>query len=231
LKLFSWRNAFFLASLALVASFFVRRAQPAVAAPPPPPRETCPTELAACRTESWNIVARTIRTEVEEKKPQQAPLADLPNPTNVDAQRRTRCDVAEQQAREHWVREKANIFSSVKDVGTPEWISKEVKKTLASLEKDLGIAPSARLEREYTTLWSKHGPLFQRALTHEPADWAALVDIVRAYYADEDALLERTLGAHVRDEHRVLELRSRTAIMAVVAALAEKPFDDESLAW
>lgn len=221
----SWRNAFFAACAALVVSHVARQPSPpqvsvtTVAAAP----TTCTTELAACRAESWNIVARTIRTEVEERRP--PPLEPTREPTGGDAQRATRCDVAEQQAREHWVRERANIYASVKDVGTPAWIERETKKTLAAMQRELGVAPS---EREYAALWAKHGPIFRAALANE--DWAVLIEVVRSFWRDEDALVERTLGARVRDERRALELRSRTAIMAILAALADKPFDD-AIVW
>jgi hypothetical protein len=241
LTLLSYRNAFFAVSAALVASLAMR-----VARPPAPVQAphvdassdpaTCTTELAACRAESWNIIARTIRADVEERHAapadarvqQPAQVADTTDPTGAVAQEQTRCEVAEQQAREHWLRERANILASVKDIGKPAWVAKELDETVSSFA--VAARDRDRLAREYAALWSKYGSLFQNALSKEPADWALLIDIVRAFFHDEDALIERTLGPAALAERRASELRSRTTIMAIIATLAEKPFDD-SLVW
>jgi hypothetical protein len=256
--LLSYRTGFYAASFAFAGSLvllvareaaFTRDVSPALShttpaasvavaaptAPAPPDASTCSTELAACRAETWAIVLRTIRADVEDKKAPaggRAQPGEPPEATGPDEQRRTRCDVAEQQAREHWTSQRANILATVKDIGKPSWIADEVKKNGESLQKELGLTPAerTRLERDEAALWATHGPLFQAALGRDPTDWAALLDIVRAWWRDEDAIIERMLGPKGRDEHRASELRSRTAIMAVLAALAGKPFDD-SLVW
>jgi hypothetical protein len=149
----------------------------------------------------------------------------------VEAQRLVRCDIAERQAREHWVAHRADILASVRDVGKPDWARTESTKKAGELAKDLGLAPpeQERVASEYASLWSKHGPIFQRALAAEPTDWAGLMDIARGWWRDEDAMIERTLGAAARAEYRALDLRSRTAIMAILAALADESFDEAAL--
>jgi hypothetical protein len=205
--------------------------------PPPTPASdaaTCATELAACRAEGWALVARTIRADVDERRAPDAPppprardaAQPAVDPIGVDAQRLVLCDVAEQQAREHWAAHRADILASVRDVGKPEWATKESKKHANDLAKDLGLSPrdEDRVARAYADLWAKHGSTFQRALAADPTDWTALMDIVRAWWREEDAMIERTLGAAARSEYRVLDLRSRTTILAILAALADKPF-------
>jgi hypothetical protein len=194
----------------------------------------CTSELAACRAESWAIVARTIRADIEDRRaPDTVGEALAPSePTGPEAQRRVRCDIAEQQAREHWTAHRADILASIKDIGRPAWSEGEVKKTTIQLGKELALSPreETRVASEYAALWAKQGAIFQSAISAEPPDWGGLLDIVRAFWRDEDAAIERALGAHARDEHRTSELRSRTAIMAVLAALAGRPFD-EAIAW
>jgi hypothetical protein len=195
----------------------------------------CTAELAACRAETWAMVARTIRVDLEDHDTPTGAggqTSGPPEATGPEEQRRVRCDIAEQQAREHWTSQRANILASVKDIGKTDWVPSEVKKSADKLEKDLGLSPAekSRLERESLALWATHGPLFQAALARDPTDWAALMDIVRAFWRDEDAVIERILGPKGRDEYRASDLRSRTAIMAILAALAGKPFDD-SIVW
>jgi hypothetical protein len=147
-------------------------------------------------------------------------------------QKRTLCDVAEQQAREHWVRNRASILASVRTVGTPDWIRGERKKELDGIEKVFGTRPSERavFDRGYDALWAKYGASLRAELDREPIDFTKVIAIVRDVFQAEDALVESTLGAHARDEWRASEMRSRTAIMAILAALGERPFDD-ALTW
>jgi hypothetical protein len=195
---------------------------------------TCASDLATCRAESWAIVARTIRADIEDRRVPDSVVAAPapPEPTGPEAQRRVRCDIAEQQAREHWTAHRADILASIRDIGKPAWIEGEVRKTTTQLGKELGLSSreETRVASEYAALWAKQGAIFQSAIAAEPPEWAGLLDIVRAFWRDEDAAIERALGAHARDEHRTSELRSRTAIMAILAALAGRPFD-EAIAW
>jgi len=196
----------------------------------------CRADLAACRDESFRIVAKAITTSARERptttrSPTES--ADPIPPTTALEQKRTRCDVAEQQAREHWVRNRASILDSVKTVGTPEWIRAERKKELDGIEKVFGTRQDekARFDRGYDVLWAKHGAGLRTELDREPPDFGKVIGLVREIFRAEDALVESVLGAHGRDEWRASELRSRTAIMAILAALGDRPFDDDELVW
>lgn len=57
-----------------------------------------------------------------------------------------------------------------------------------------------------------------------------MIDTARGIFKEEDALIQSVLGVNARDEWRASELRSRTSVMAILAALGERPFDD-SLGW
>jgi hypothetical protein len=196
---------------------------------------TCSVQLAACREESWNVVAKSISADVagQRTKPRAGETAADPAPPTTPAdQHRVLCDIAEQQAREHWVKNRTSILASAKDIGKPEWIRSERKKELDGIESLFGANPAERqrFDRGYDTLWAKYGALLRGQLDREPLDLGPVMDTVRAIFRDEDALVESVLGAHARDEYRAAEMRSRTAIVAILAALADRPFDD-TLAW
>jgi hypothetical protein len=246
----TYRTGFFVVSGALAISlvFHATRSGAAVPAPPPAPTAsppnasapatTCAVELVRCREESWNVVAKSIASDLDDRArvhrsgAARPAVADPAETTGPADQKRVLCDVAEQQAREHWASQRANIHASVRDVGKPEWIKSETTKYLAKLEKDLGTTKSEhdRLERAYVTLWAKHGPILQRLVTVDPVDDLALLESVKAYWRDEDAMVENVMGSAGLAEYRAAEMRSRTAIAAILAALGDRPFDD-ALAW
>jgi hypothetical protein len=130
------------------------------------------------------------------------------------------------------VKHKREILASIADVGTERWVRDDRQKRLDALAKDLGARSSeiARFDRGYDALWTKHGPILQARIHAEPPDFAALIDGVRDYWRDEDALVDSVMGAQARDDHRAADMRSRTAIVAILAALGDKPFDD-ALEW
>jgi hypothetical protein len=254
----SYRTGFFILSFALVASLVMHvvRAErverrdgdsphvalpsaaghPASTASPTGSADpSCSAKLTACREESWKLVSSTIANDLKQAhapRPTTSAGVEPPEPSGALDQRRVRCDIAEQQAREHWVKHRVEILASVKDVGTATWVQGERKKTLDGIAKILGADPGElrRFDHGYDALWTKHGPILHAQVTAEPVDAAALIGSVRGLWHDEDSLIESIMGAHARDEYRASELRSRTAIVAILAALANKPFD-ESLTW
>jgi hypothetical protein len=197
---------------------------------------SCVAELARCREAGWSAVARTITADLDERARARAAGEARPSepadPTGPADQRRLRCDIAEQQAREHWQNHRADIHASLRDVGKPAWIASETAKSVDKAARELGANASERerLQRGYEALYAKYGPTFQREVGAEPVDDAAILVTVQAYWRDEDAMVEGVMGAAGLAELRAFEARTRTAIAAILAALSNKPYDD-ALAW
>jgi hypothetical protein len=57
-----------------------------------------------------------------------------------------------------------------------------------------------------------------------------MLDSARGLFADEDALLERVGGAAARDAWRAEQLDGRTVLMALVATMADRDWE-ESIHW
>jgi hypothetical protein len=53
----------------------------------------------------------------------------------------------------------------------------------------------------------------------------------RGLFADEDRIVEQLFGAKARRQARIALLEKRTTLLAIAAALADKPWDHTSLAW
>ena len=70
----------------------------------------------------------------------------------------------------------------------------------------------------------------QAALGKDPQDFPALLDSARRLLADEDAILERVGGSGARDAWRTDQLETRTVILALVASMADKDWD-EDIRW
>lgn len=66
------------------------------------------------------------------------------------------------------------------------------------------------------------------ALSQDPPDWGAALDIVVDMYRGHDALARAAFGADAAEELRVSELDGRAAILAIGASLAGRPWEDVS---
>ncbi len=193
---------------------------------------TCVAELAACRSNAWNLALHALQTAPTETSEPRAHAIEGDASDDVDygAQRRELCDIAETQAREQWKNSRENIMKSVHDVGTAAWAKDDVAKTIAQAHELLGTSPAEdrALESGYASLLAQHGDTLQRLI--QANDYSALRDEVRAIWREQDALIVQTLGTAARDDYRATQLRSRTAIIAILTTLDDQPFD-ETMTW
>ncbi len=67
-------------------------------------------------------------------------------------------------------------------------------------------------------------------MSGEPPDYRAVLDEVRALYADEDRLAKEMFGEQAVEKLRFAELEGRTTILALIAALADLPME-HALGW
>jgi len=191
-------------------------------------------ELEKCRQASWKVVSEAIKQGGSGKT---VPPGAPPKPQPGDAsgssfarQQQALCDMAKAHTRAHWLREKENIMHMFKQVGTDEFTEQDIANKLAAHQHRYSLSDSdvTRLETSYQELMDAHAPNLQRHIND--GDWSGLIDVAKDYWREEDKLVSDVLGHGRKDEHRGHELGSRTAILAIIATLAGKPWD-ETIAW
>jgi hypothetical protein len=195
----------------------------------------CRERLARCEQSNWEVVLRAIRQDAQSRHAQ-PPGTDprrQAGPSEFEQQERALCDIAEEHVCAHWIRERDNVFATLRDVGTEQWADKWLADKMKSLQERFGLdaTESKKLESSYARLWTDYGPRLHGLVNQQPPDYRELISEVRDFWQDEDRMMAMVMGKAGRDAYREVELKSRTAIVAILAAYADLPWDEESIGW
>lgn len=201
-----------------------------------PALATCHERLAACEQSNWEVVLRAIRQDAQSRRGPGQPGDDpqrQAGPSEFEQQRLALCEVAEEHVHAHWIRERDNVVATLTDVGTEQWTDKWLGDKMRSLQERFGLdaTEAEQLESSYEKLWQGYGPRLHALVGKQPPDYRELVNQVRGFWRDEDRMMAGVMGNGTRDAYREMELKSRTAIVAILAAYAGLPWDEESIGW
>jgi hypothetical protein len=143
------------------------------------------------------------------------------------------CAKAEQHLRESWQRDKDKISWGLSQyLANRDEQERSIARDVAKMKEVAGLddREAAEVSRAYHDRRLAQVAEAQAALAKDPQDFGAMLDSARRLLADEDALLERVGGPGARDAWRADQMETRTVIMALVASLADKDWD-ESIRW
>jgi hypothetical protein len=230
--------ALLLASLALNVRFWTTRGAPGATPPRASATATardepgaCERRLQACEQRSWAIARRALAAEVAPKP--EATAAPAAAPKEPLTQASALCSKAEQHLRESWQRDKDKIVWGLSQyLSNRDEQERSIARDVAKMKEVTGLddREAAEVARAYHDRRLSQVAEAQAALAKDPQDFPALLDSARTLLADEDALLERVGGPGARDAWRADQVETRTVIMALVASLADKDWD-ESIRW
>jgi hypothetical protein len=191
-------------------------------------------ELEKCRQASWKVVSEAIKLgaaakaerETEIKKDEPAETSD----SSFEQQQRSLCAIAEYHLRLQLHLQKANFVAGMQQVGSDEWLELDLEHKMAGLNERFSLSSSdvERLQTGYEALLSDHSPTLQKLVQDE--DWAGMVEQSQSFWREEDKLIGDLLGHERRARYRADQLRTRSAIMAIVSTFAGMKWD-ESIAW
>jgi len=186
--------------------------------------------LETCEQRSWNVVLESMHKDAKARgvASAQASASD----SGYERQQLALCEITRAAMRDRLKQDQETIAKAFEAVGSEQWTADWIEQKLAAETELFGLDPAARerLAHDYERLWAERGPEMARLVSDPNPDYAALMGSVRAFWQQEDALMERQLGAEARNRYRVSELLSRTAIIATLAAFANQPWD-QSIAW
>ena len=233
--------ALLLASLALNVRFWTTRGVPgtkppraAASAQETPVRDepgACEKRLQTCEQRSWAIARRAMAAEAAPKP--EATAAPTTAPKEPVTQASALCAKAEQHLRESWQRDKDKIvFGLSHYLADKDEQERSIARDVAKMKDVAGLddRQAAEVARAYHERRLAQVAEAQAALAKDPQDFPALLDSARRLLADEDTMLERVGGPGAREAWRADQVETRTVIMALVASLADKDWD-ESIRW
>jgi hypothetical protein len=229
--------ALLLASLALNVRFWTARgperprAAPSAQAPARDEPGACERRLQACEQRSWAIARRAMEAETTPKPAASAGPATVAKEPLTQAS--ALCSKAEQHLRESWQRDKDKIAWGLSHyLADRDEQERSISRDVAKMKEVAGLddREAAEVARAYHDRRLEQVAEAQAALGKDPQDFNGLLDSARRLLADEDTLLERVGGAGARDAWRADQVETRTVILALVASLADKDWD-ESIRW
>lgn len=193
--------------------------------------DACERRLQACQQQTWQIAQRALAVTQAPKPATPTPPAPKTGRSDLAAQAQALCTKAQQSLRETWQRDRDAIaFGLSQGLSDKEAQEREVVKEAAHMKEITGLSDreAASVERAYREKRIARIAEAQTALTKQ--DYGALLDATRGLLADEDAILERAGGTAAREAWRAEQVESRTVILALVASMADRDWDD-SIHW
>ncbi|APR81593.1 Hypothetical protein A7982_06942 [Minicystis rosea] len=214
------------------------RARPAATEAPAAPAATaradngaCQRELEACQRRGWEVALRKIGEQHAEEKRPQTPAK--PGAAGSTAQASALCRAAETHLRETWRRDRellTNVLAH--DLGDPAEQERAVARDVEAMRKAVGLAgrDGEVFERAYRDKRQARVTEARTAMARNPPDLGAAFDAARALYADEDALIAERVSPAARDTWRAQQVDTRTTMLAILASMADRDWDD-SIRW
>jgi hypothetical protein len=135
--------------------------------------------------------------------------------------------------REEWKKEGdkviGNLTRSLRDEAEE---AKTVGERASDMRKVLGLGDweGERLASAYAEIRHNRATQALAGLEADPPDLDALFDAAKGLFADEDALARSWRGDAGARKWRAAELGSRTTIVAFLASVADRDWDDD-LVW
>lgn len=206
-----------------------------------PPRDTgdaneaCKAELAKCNEARWGMALRAIAGAPAASAAPAAPPSDAGPLLPADAAQQA--EALTQMSRDllrAYLRMSRDVTLPVlvNELRDPARVAALTKVDGEALAKSAGVSgpERARMEHEYATMRTARIAAAREAFDRNPPDYAAVVDVTKKLFADEDALVAKYSGDAARERWRSLSIKKRTALVATLASFGDQPWDG-SLAW
>ncbi len=203
-------------------------------APPAADPGACERRLEACEQKAWGQLRKAIAADHPQQPAAPAPPVGTERPKSGPAEQEAAlCAKAEAALRLVWRLDRDRIAGELtKSLGDPNEQARNVSaesdrmRVVAGLD-DREAAAVASAYREQRLARAAEAKV---ALGRDPPDYNAVLDSARELYTQEDAILARVAGPAAQEAWRGDQLEGRTVLMAIAAAMADKPWDS-SIRW
>jgi hypothetical protein len=152
---------------------------------------------------------------------------------DLELQQSVLCDVAKRKLRRLWHKKRDQIVKNVTHtLGDRAKQRRDTEQEARRFAQVLGLNDGQRLalQREYEGLRGKQLSALRNELMTDPPRLDAAFQHARGLFAGEDRLVERLFGGKARTQLRASQLEKRTVVLALIAALAGKPWD-QTIGW
>jgi hypothetical protein len=230
-------SALLFASLALNVRLWTAPPKPKARAAPVPtavaeddgPRDaTCESRLQACQQRSWDIARRAIESgHASAPAPTAAPAVAAGPAAQADAL----CGWAKKNARDTWQRDKDKIlFGLGLSLADRDEQEREVLRDAGKMREVAGLDPHAAAEVEGAYRDKRLARIGEAQMALQRQDYGGLLDATHGLFSDEDAILTQVGGPAARDAWRADQTEARTVLLALMASLSDKDWED-SIRW
>jgi hypothetical protein len=206
----------------------------------------CRAKLRRCQQEELDLLVGAIgrgSTPASTRSPASQPVRSTGSSettpglvrTDVDLelQQSVLCDVAKRKLRRIWRRKQDQIVENVTNIlGDRAKQLRDAEQEVNRFAKVLGLNDGQRLglQRDYEALRGRRISALRAAMMADPPRLDAAFKQARGLFAGEDRLMERLFGSKARAQLRAAQLEKRTVVLALIAALAGKPWD-QNIGW
>jgi hypothetical protein len=152
---------------------------------------------------------------------------------DLELQQSVLCDIAKRKLRRLWRKKRDQIVKNVTNaLGDRTKQRRDLEREVNRFAKVLGLNDGQRLalQREYESLRGQRISALRTALMTDPPRLDAAFQQARDLFAGEDRLMKRLFGSKARGQLRAAQLEKRTVVLALIAALAGKPWD-QTIGW
>jgi hypothetical protein len=205
--------------------------------------DSCRAELDHCRRENWSVALRAMAAArgADAGAPTAPTPGATPPPPSGPVGKTTAAeqdDALTQMAREslrlQWKAAGGGLVGIVlRDIADPTkqeaWERGETQAMANSA--NMTGTQRERLERDFAPVRTGYATALRDALSKDVPDTAAAFAATKSLFASEDQLMARVGGDEAREKWRSDVMQHRTAMLAVIAALGDQPWDKSTLAW
>ncbi len=208
------------------------------AAPPAPPTHTAAT--AAASSPAPCADARAAELEAYRRAMSALPLPlwgsaappdAAPRPVAADSPPQAPgagpqdllCRLARDKLRDQWLEKKDSISQSVaRDIPDAAKQRSDAERDAQTTADRLGLSGRARatFEGDYVDMRTREMAALAGAASSTPIDWQALLGGAQAIWREEDALVERDVGAQAAASFRESDMTQRLTLLSILATYA-----------
>lgn len=226
-------------AVSLATNIWLATRAPVVVASTTPPVQCEPTggvereEAAPSLTSFARVVEESKRARAAAKDApraedaKQAPRVLVDSSVVLEAQ----CRHARGKAEEAFRREAHGIrrFLLEEDKRTPEELARDLEQKKSELADVVGVEPSdarvQELAQKRLALERAARSALKDAVTGEPPDWSAALDVVLDLYRKQDAEAHRILGGEKAQEVMLADVDGRAGVLAIGSSLVGEPWE------
>lgn len=199
-------------------------------------RSSAPKAIATAHPSAESVSTRMPAAASTSRREGQRPTEVGPSLSPVDQVDELLKDdvlskVARENLRDSWAKSRDDITEHLRtDLVDEAKQERELSRLATEWSALVGDTSVEELFTAYAPLRREVIRQAAEAVQREPPDYAEVLRLAQHLYAGEDGIIQTRYGEEALQRFRVAQLESRTVILGILAALAERPWS-EATGW